>query len=351
MNIRISVIIPVYNMEKFLQNCLDSVLEQTLKDIEIICVNDGSIDRSAQIILENISKDSRIILINKKNEGAASARNAALEAGSGEFVIFMDPDDWYPDNDILETLYLAAKEHHVFICGGSFSEVSDERGLVTEFGGIRAKYTFKDNGLVYYKDYQFDYGYHRFIYDRLFLKENDIIFPPYLRYQDPPFFVKAMIAAEKFYAVSKIVYRYRVGHKTVNWTERKLSDLLRGLRDNIKMSREANLSALHKITVERLGIAYKDLYASHIKDYSANFLHLLMEVDTCIDTDLLYQEMGGQYLIDAIPDIIKRAIELEREDLVESNRKLENMYKNSKSFKIGRMITFVPAKIKALFGR
>lgn len=346
MDIKISVIIPVFNMEKYIQKCLDSVLEQTLKEIEIICVNDGSTDHSAQIITENMNKDDRIALINKENGGAASARNAALKEANGEFVIFIDPDDWYPENDILEALYLAAKSNHVFVCGGSFSEISDERGLVTEFTGVRSKYTFKENGIVYYKDYQFDYGYHRFIYDRIFLKENGIIFPPYLRYQDPPFFVRVMITAQKFYAINRIVYCYRVGHKTVNWTERKLTDLLKGLRDNIKMSRDANLSELHKISVERLGKVYKDMYASHIKEYSADFLHLLMEVDTYIDPNLLNREKGGTYFKDAIPNIIKRAVELEKEDAEEKNRQLVNMYENSKSYKIGRMITFIPGKIR-----
>ena len=180
MSIKISVIIPVYNKADYVQECLNTVREQTLKEIEIICVNDGSTDNSAEIIETNIKEDPRVVLINKENGGAASARNKGLENARGEFVIFMDPDDWYPEKDVLETLYNTAKKHNVLICGGSFSEVSEERGLVTTFKGIRSKYTFEENGLIQYKDYQFDYGYHRFIYN-LEMKFRNRIRMPRLR--------------------------------------------------------------------------------------------------------------------------------------------------------------------------
>lgn len=371
MEIKISVIIPVYNMEKYLQECLDTVANQTLREIEIICVNDGSTDNSEKIISQNVEKDSRIILINKENGGAASARNKALEVARGEFVIFMDPDDWYPEKDILEVLYTKAKENDVLICGGSFSEISEEKGLVVEFTGPKAKYAFAEDGLIYYKDYQFDYGYHRFIYNLEFLRKHDIIFPPYLRYQDPPFFVKAMIKAEKFYAVKKIVYRYRVGHQNVQWTERKLTDLLKGLKDNIEMSGEAGLSQLHKLTVERLGRVYRDMYASAIGDNSLAFLRLLIEVDSVINPELIVLEKYGDTYIETIPKIIKRAIEIERtknleeiERLEKANKKLKKEIKKLKnddwkkkydgisksvSFKIGRIITYIPRKIVGLF--
>lgn len=356
MEYKISVILPVYNMGNYIQECLDTVKSQTLKEIEIICVDDGSTDNSVEIIQSNIQTDDRIVLIKKENGGAASARNAALRVARGEFVAFMDPDDWYPESNVLETLYTKAKENEVLICGGSFSEISEKKGLVTEFTGVRSKYTFKDEGIVYYKDYQFDYGYHRFIYNCNFLRMNDIYFPPYLRYQDPPFFVKAMITAEKFYAINKIVYKYRVGHQKVNWTEKKLSDLLMGLRDNIKMSAEAELSELHTITVERLGRVYKDMYASNIYDFSADFLRLLMSVDQFIKPELLLREKQGERYVDAVPNIIKRAIEIgtdkDREKiecLVRENKALKKKNReisHSRSYRIGRIVTYLPRKIK-----
>ena len=95
--VTLSVIVPVYNTEKYLRECLDSVINQTLKDIEIICINDGSTDRSLDILKEYALKDNRIKIIDKKNEGVAAARNDGIRIANGEFVCFMDSDDYYPD--------------------------------------------------------------------------------------------------------------------------------------------------------------------------------------------------------------------------------------------------------------
>ncbi len=90
----ISVIIPIYNAEKYLKKCLDSIIESSYQDIEIICVNDGSIDSSINILMEYKSKDSRIRVINQENAGVSSARNAGLKEAIGEYIVFCDADDW-----------------------------------------------------------------------------------------------------------------------------------------------------------------------------------------------------------------------------------------------------------------
>lgn len=104
----VSVIIPVYNTEKYLRRCLDSVCNQTLKDLEIICVNDGSTDGSAAILADYAAGDSRIRVITfAENQGAAAARNAGIEAATGAYVGFIDSDDW-PDVNLYESLYQSA---------------------------------------------------------------------------------------------------------------------------------------------------------------------------------------------------------------------------------------------------
>jgi glycosyltransferase involved in cell wall biosynthesis len=90
---QISIIIPVYNTEKYLRECLDSVVNQTLRDIEILCVNDGSTDGSLAILREYEAKDSRIKVIDKENEGVSIARNTGLELSIGEYILFVDSDD------------------------------------------------------------------------------------------------------------------------------------------------------------------------------------------------------------------------------------------------------------------
>lgn len=285
--IKISVIIPIYNMEKYLKECLDSALAQTLQEIELICINDGSSDGSLEILKQYALQNAKIVIINQINQGVAAARNAGLEKASGEFVCFMDPDDWYPDNDILATLYEKAVANNVYICGGSFSEYLPDGRVVIDFVGSKKKYKFENEELMFYKYYQFDYGYHRFIYNREFLKKNEIIFPPYLRFQDPPFFVKAMVSARKFYALTKITYAYRVGHQNVQWTERKLSDLLKGLTDNLRYSRIHQLAELHQTTVRRMATTYKMMYVNAVFGTSAQLIELLVKFHSEIDESLL----------------------------------------------------------------
>jgi glycosyltransferase involved in cell wall biosynthesis len=93
-NVKISIIIPAYNTEKYLQKCLDSVINQTLKDIEILCINDGSKDNSLSILQEYAAKDKRIKVFNQENKGVAIARNVGLENAIGEYVWLIDANDW-----------------------------------------------------------------------------------------------------------------------------------------------------------------------------------------------------------------------------------------------------------------
>lgn len=102
--IKVSIIIPVYNTEKYIRKCLESAINQTLTDIEIICINDGSTDNSLNILYEYAAKDSRIRVFTKANEGVAKARNLGLRHARGEYVGFIDSDD-FVDEKYFEELY------------------------------------------------------------------------------------------------------------------------------------------------------------------------------------------------------------------------------------------------------
>ena len=104
---KVSVIVPVYNVEKLLQRCLNSLINQSLHDIEIICINDGSTDKSLEILKSFANKDKRITVIDKQNEGPSVARNVGLEKAQGEYIGFVDSDDWV-DLDFYEKLYNSA---------------------------------------------------------------------------------------------------------------------------------------------------------------------------------------------------------------------------------------------------
>ena len=112
---KISVIIPVYNVEKYLCECLDSIVNQTLKDIEIICVNDGSTDNSLSILQEYASKDERIKIIDKENQGQGYARKIGLDNATGKYILFCDSDDKYEPNNAFKVLIDEATKLNVDI--------------------------------------------------------------------------------------------------------------------------------------------------------------------------------------------------------------------------------------------
>lgn len=262
---KISIIIPVYNAATFIGESLESAQKQTLKDVEIICINDGSTDETEAIILQARKKDSRIILLQQKNAGSGAARNHGLSVATGEYITFLDGDDWYPSDTTLETLYEAASKNGVDIAGGSFVRHFSDGRVVKKFDGIYSAYTFERRELVRFADYQFDYGYHRFLYKRAMLEEHRIDFPSYKRFQDPPFFVRAMIAARTFYSIPDFVYAYRKGHQIIKWDPVKVGGAILGLTDNLLMSRAEGLARLHNLTYVRFVTEFLDIILKHAK--------------------------------------------------------------------------------------
>lgn len=122
---KISVIIPVYNAEKFLHRCLNSIINQTFTNLEIILIDDGSNDNSGQICDEYAKKDNRIIVIHKNNGGISSARNAGLDVAKGEWIAFVDSDD-YIEIDMYEKLFNCAKKENVDICASFFKYLTND---------------------------------------------------------------------------------------------------------------------------------------------------------------------------------------------------------------------------------
>lgn len=286
---KVSVVIPVYNVEDYLLECLESVLNQTLTHIEVICVDDGSSDASLSILNEYAKKDNRIKVLRQENKGSGSARNKALAMANGEYVAFMDADDFYPSQDVLEILLLRAVLNDALICGGSWCSFKDGKINVIYTGDYK-RYTFSREGFVDYKDYQWDYGYQRFIYKREFLTKNSITFPDYRRFQDPPFMVQAMILAKRFYAIPKVSYCYRIGHNAVNWNKEKIWGLLNGLSDILMLSKQHNLHELHKSTVSRINNEYCIPIVNTLSVDSIELLELLLSINKKVDATLYDKE-------------------------------------------------------------
>lgn len=178
----VSVIIPIYNTEKFLPLCISSVLNQTLTDIEILLVNDGSTDGSGKICDEYACKDQRIQVIHTLNQGVSHARNQGLETAKGEYIAFMDSDDWI-ETDMIATLYqlIRTNEAGLATCG-YIIENEDGRpiyhinevksGKLTQWEAIHS--LFNDRHYKY-KGNLWDKLYHKEIIDKHHLKFNEHI--------------------------------------------------------------------------------------------------------------------------------------------------------------------------------
>lgn len=231
----VSVIVPTYNVDRYIKKCLNSLQAQTLKELEFLCIDDGSTDSSGRILDEYAAKDNRFKIVHQENQGAAAARNVGLDIATGEWLAFMDPDDFYPTEDTLQIMYENAIRHNVIICGGSMT-IINRRGHVVKKKhiGDYDGYNFAKDGLVSFKDYQFDYGYTRFIYNRNFIEEHQLRFPCVRQFEDPPFFVRALSLSGYFYALHRPTYTYLGGNgwEKTNWLAnnyQKARDMLSGM--------------------------------------------------------------------------------------------------------------------------
>lgn len=341
---KINIIIPIYNMGTYLSECLDSIFAQTIKDIEVICVNDGSTDNSLEILKQYAKKHKNLFILNQPNKGVAVARNNGLAVANSEFVCFVDPDDFYPTNNVLETLYTKAIEFNVAIAGGSWSELLNDGSIKTEFVGLNDRYEFKKEGLIKYSDYQFDFGFQRFIYSLSLLKQYNIDFPILTRFQDPPFFIKAMLAAKVFYAITMPTYCYRIGHQQPSkWPHKKRNDQLLGIISCLNLSSRNQLHILHNFAYNRLMKDENYFIEEAICGQNNYMFDLLARAYHSIDIPLLSQ---------TIPEINDRFV---LRPLKESFGKLQ--YRKNKlgkevhgiqssiEYKIGKIFTFIPGAI------
>lgn len=214
-NIKVSVIIPVYNAEKYLRQCLDSIINQTLKEIEIICVDDGSTDKSLEILKEYENKDDRVQIIQQKNQFAGVARNNGLKVATGDWVTFIDSDD-FCELTGLENMYKIAEENDLdFIkcssrCYNESLQQYEERDW---YLNRKAEKIF--NKVVRFDEYpELLYGIcdtpWSGLYKMSFVKENNIYFPNFHCVNDHSFFVNCLLKAKKMEVVDVFFVHHRV---------------------------------------------------------------------------------------------------------------------------------------------
>lgn len=214
--IKVSVIVPIYNAEAFLRPAMDSILDQSLREIEVICVDDGSTDGSLKIIKEYQKRDSRIRIATQNNAGPGMARNNGMRRARGEYIAFLDADDFF-NLDFLSRMYETAKRDDLDIAVGNYdlyhndtakfrkNVTGEEQGLLAP-GRVTSKKDFPDqifqltDGYVWSK-----------LFRRSFLLEKKLSFPEELRmFEDVYFVVTALSLAERIAKCEGILIHHRV---------------------------------------------------------------------------------------------------------------------------------------------
>jgi glycosyltransferase involved in cell wall biosynthesis len=216
---KVSVIVPIYNTEKYLRQCLDSIVVQTLRDIEIILINDGSKDGSLAIMKEYAKKDSRVQIIDKPNEGYGKAMNRGLDKAVGEYIGIVESDDWV-EPDMFEQLYDLADAHDVCIVKSNYYEYSSANGEKNIKVRILPEW---DVGQVINPKERPDIFYVQpaiwtAIYRRDFLNKYKIRFleSPGASYQDTGFNFKVWVMAEEVWLTAKAFVHYRIDNENAS---------------------------------------------------------------------------------------------------------------------------------------
>lgn len=218
MNPAISVIVPVYNTSKYLTQCLDSILFQSLNNIEVICIDDGSTDESIEILREYASKDTRIQIYHQENKGGGSARNLGISHARGKYLLFLDSDDFFEDL-FFETLYSVAEKYESDITICEYKLYDNKTGDIDTHISISELHPPK-HSLFKYTDNN-KYIFHSVplvvwnrLYNREFIIKSGLRFQEILHFNDVFFCQISLVLAEKISLVNQTFVYYRVNQST-----------------------------------------------------------------------------------------------------------------------------------------
>lgn len=369
---KVSIILPIYNVSQYLRECLDSVVRQTLEEIEIICVNDGSTDDSLDIINEYAAKDSRIVVITGPNGGYGKAMNKGVDRATGEYVGIVEPDD-YVALTMFEDLYQEAKEQNL-----DFIKADFYRFGRNEHGDMDMRYVLLDStkeryGEVLYPNQdpsliKFTMNTWSGIYRRGFLEEHHIRHheTPGAAFQDNGFFFQTTIYAERAMIINRPYYRNRrdnpnssVNNKEKVYCVNAEYDFIRDIlmKDREIWERFKYMYSWKKFhnylfTIQRIGEQFKKEY---IQRMSVEFMRAQQQGEFVRDifTDLEWKKMT--LILNSPEEFYKEYVEKKatKTPALKSRAQQElDDIKNSTTYKVGKMIMYIPCAIKrCLTGR
>lgn len=237
----ISIIVPVYNMEQYLERCINSIWQQTYTNLEIILVDDGSTDRSPQMCDDYAGKDSRIKVVHKQNGGLSDARNAGLAVASGDYIGYVDSDDWI-EPDMYERMYGACVEHDAQVAVCRYAQVYKDH--VIQGGNDQVTAFEREELLRIYIGGHDDYIIYNSVWSKLFARElvEGVMFPKGRNSEDIMYTTKAFCKADRGVYVDTCLYDYVLDRDgsimNVGRAERMFRDELPFWREHIAYIRE-----------------------------------------------------------------------------------------------------------------
>lgn len=243
-NSLVSVIVPVYNVEEYLSECLDSIINQTFKNTEIICVNDGSTDRSPEILNEYAKKDSRIIIINQDNKGLSNARNTGIAAASGKYIYFCDSDDYISLNTLensvrtmdemrLDMLFFNAI---AFSDDNSLNKILNKKSIYysrnNQYSDI---YSGKEILLLLEKNDDLQLPVWQYMYRTDLIKENNIRFIEGIYHEDNSFTIESLSTAKRVSQIPLEFYHRRIHTNSISTIDPSFKHVYGYFKSGIKL--------------------------------------------------------------------------------------------------------------------
>ncbi len=276
----ISVIVPVYNVEKYLPQCIDSILNQTEKNLEIILVDDGSLDNSGKICDEFSKKDDRIVVIHKKNNGLSSARNAGLEIAKGNYIGFVDSDDWL-DKSMYEILLKLLKENNSDISCCDFFKTANSDGSIPHIDNeIINSYNNIESLNNFYNDL---YTQTVVAWNKLYKRElfKDISYPVGKIHEDEGTTYKLYYKANKITYTNRPLYYYRITPNSITTSKfnKKRLDIIDVYDEKVKFIKN---------------ISNEEIYSKTLKWYLFKLINCYFECSNNIENNTEYLTLINQ---------------------------------------------------------
>lgn len=360
--IKVSVIVPVFNVEPYLSNCLDSILAQKYVELEVICVDDASTDNSLKILSSYQSVDPRIIVIRQpSNLGQSSARNKGLEYANGKYILFVDADDIIKPN-LIEVAVQYAEQNSLDFLNYSYDIITNETGWDWKTRTNRKSNIFISqvmNGrdfLVAREDLQRNYGAPwaacSSLYNRLFLKKNNLVFYAGIIHEDVLFYFKSCMLAERVMYISHNLYLYRKvpGSTTTSWRENRgksvfiviseiYADWLRGhYSDEVNQAIGSLLQSMWNV-YNRAQMSGEKEYEKDSISPAADFMYRMVngmlpsKLASIDDKDIHYLKQQSQFILFGCGNFSADIVcQLEREELRPSYVMVTNRMGNPPTF-------------------